>query len=76
MNRASKGWVPGATKLLLGCAIAAAASNASWSQTADPGATAPVPTAESRRALIDSGESPDLFLLYTGDVIGYLDPCG
>ena len=29
-----------------------------------------------RRALIDDGESPDLFLLQTGDVIGYLDPCG
>ena len=29
-----------------------------------------------RRALIDGGESPDLFLMYTGDVIGYLDPCG
>ena len=29
-----------------------------------------------RRALIDDGASPDLFLLQTGDVIGYLDPCG
>ena len=27
-------------------------------------------------ALISQGKSPDLFLLYTGDVIGYLDPCG
>jgi len=26
--------------------------------------------------LIASGESPDLFLLYTGDVIGYIEPCG
>ena len=76
MNRASKRWRPAATEVLLGCAIAAAASSVSWSQTADPGVTAPVATAESRRALIDPGESPDLFLLYTGDVIGYLDPCG
>ncbi len=30
----------------------------------------------ARRALIASGETPDLFLIYTGDVIGYLDPCG
>jgi hypothetical protein len=30
----------------------------------------------NRRALIASGEAPDLFLLHTGDVIGYLDPCG
>ena len=29
-----------------------------------------------RRSLIADGETPDLFLLYTGDVIGYLDPCG
>ena len=27
-------------------------------------------------ALVVSGPAPDLFLLYTGDVIGYLDPCG
>ena len=32
--------------------------------------------AQTRRALIAAGESPDLFLLYTGDVIGYVDPCG
>jgi hypothetical protein len=29
-----------------------------------------------RKALIASGVAPDLFLLSTGDVIGYLDPCG
>ena len=27
-------------------------------------------------ALVVSGREPDLFLLYTGDVIGYIDPCG
>jgi hypothetical protein len=26
--------------------------------------------------LISSGPDPDLFLMYTGDVIGYLDACG
>lgn len=47
----------------------------------NPAAKTPV-TAEDteapvdRRALIDGGETPGLFLLYTGDVIGYLDPCG
>jgi len=41
---------------------------------ADPQPTEPA--ADSRRSLIDAGESPDLFVLYTGDVIGYLDPCG
>ena len=26
--------------------------------------------------LVKAGSAPDAFLLYTGDVIGYLDPCG
>ena len=26
--------------------------------------------------LVRAGEAPDLVLLYTGDVIGHLDPCG
>jgi hypothetical protein len=26
--------------------------------------------------LVASGPAPDLILLYTGDVIGFLDPCG
>ncbi len=32
--------------------------------------------AQTRRALIASGDNPYLMLLYTGDVIGYVDPCG
>lgn len=27
-------------------------------------------------ALIAAGDAPELILLYTGDVIGYLEPCG
>jgi hypothetical protein len=27
-------------------------------------------------ALVAPGSAPDLIFLYTGDVIGYLDPCG
>ncbi len=42
-------------------------------QTPDPAGPDP---ATPRRSLIAAGETPDLFLLYTGDVIGYLDPCG
>lgn len=38
--------------------------------------SARVPAQEATAALIMSGDSPDLFLLYTGDVIGYLEPCG
>jgi hypothetical protein len=29
-----------------------------------------------RAGLVAAGEPPDLMLLYTGDVIGYVDPCG
>jgi len=33
--------------------------------------------AQSRDAgLVPDGEAPGLLLLYSGDVIGYLDPCG
>jgi hypothetical protein len=35
-----------------------------------------IPAQEATGALIAGGERPDLFLLYTGDVIGYLEPCG
>ena len=28
------------------------------------------------RGLIPPGDAPALDLIYTGDVIGYLDPCG
>ena len=31
---------------------------------------------QDRGGLVPDGDSPGLFLLYTGDVIGYLDPCG
>lgn len=39
-------------------------------------ALAPGPAAESEEPLIADGPAPDLILLYTGDVIGYLGPCG
>ena len=31
---------------------------------------------EQAAGLVTGGEKPDLFLLYTGDVIGYVEPCG
>jgi hypothetical protein len=36
----------------------------------------PAPAQGGRRAIVVDGETPDLMLLYTGDVIGYIDPCG
>ncbi len=32
--------------------------------------------AQATGGLIKDGHAPDLFLIYTGDVIGYIDPCG
>jgi hypothetical protein len=32
--------------------------------------------AGSRRDLVEDGSAPGLFLVYTGDVIGYIEPCG
>ncbi len=32
--------------------------------------------AQAAQGLIKDGHPPDLFLIYTGDVIGYIDPCG
>jgi hypothetical protein len=36
----------------------------------------PVLPAADRDTLIADGPAPDLILLYTGDVIGYVGPCG
>jgi len=35
-----------------------------------------VSTSPPAGALVAPGDAPDLTLLYTGDVIGYVDPCG
>ena len=63
---------------LIGCAFAAASAVSSRAQNtpAPTAGSAPRGSLEARKALVATGDSPDLFLLYTGDVIGYLDPCG
>jgi hypothetical protein len=40
------------------------------------GAQQGVSTSPPPGALVAPGNPPDLTLLYTGDVIGYVDPCG
>lgn len=37
-----------------------------------------IPTAANNATanLVSEGATPDLILVYTGDVIGYIDPCG
>ncbi len=42
---------------------------------AAPGAPAPAQQAGTG-SLINPGETPELMLLYTGDVIGFVEPCG
>lgn len=70
------------TVALAGCTAAVALGTLCWgaSDATDPvPATATgqrAPAAQTPSALIPSGDVPDLFLLYTGDVIGYIDPCG
>jgi hypothetical protein len=68
------------TAWALGCVLGAAATAPAWAQArpqAERDATAsPKPTAHAQRTLIARGDPPDLFLLYTGDVLGYVDPCG
>ena len=55
--------------ILTGLAVGVMCGTLSLAQTVQPGSI-------QRESLIATGDTPDLFLLYTGDVIGYLDPCG
>jgi len=49
---------------------------ASWAQgPADDAAAAEV-ARQGTQGLIMKTEPPGLFLLYSGDVIGYIEPCG
>jgi hypothetical protein len=63
------------TAALVGFAIVAVVWMPAWTQSprGEPRGGA---AGTARRTLIASGDAPDLFLLFTGDVIGYLDPCG
>ena len=68
-----------ASRNAVGAALGAVAILTALTTTRGQGAP-PAPVAEATptqpTALIEGGEAPDLFLVYTGDVIGYLDPCG
>jgi hypothetical protein len=58
-----RGWWLGAAVLALGAVWFSSRLTAQEAQ-------------EGPSALIQTGERPDFFLLYTGDVIGYVEPCG
>jgi len=36
----------------------------------------PAAAGDATANLVSVGSTPDLILVYTGDVIGYVDPCG
>ena len=61
--------------LTAGVLLGPAAATAQETKTSD-GVNAAVQRAPGKQQLIASGDTPDLLLLYTGDVIGYVDPCG
>ena len=61
-----------ATALTL-AALAATGGPVAYAQGADEGQVSFRPP---RGAMIAPGPGADLTLLYTGDVIGYVDPCG
>ena len=51
------------------------AGNAVEAQTS-PSTTQPQNFRPPAGALVAPGDAPELTLLYTGNVVGYLDPCG
>ena len=73
MNRLNRGYVRLAACALALAAIAAGSGAAVQAQDEAAGQQSYRPP---RGAMIAQGKTADLTLLYTGDVIGYIDPCG
>jgi hypothetical protein len=65
-----------AARILVAAAALAAAG--AWAEAPPPtgGASPPRSLEPPADVLVASGAAPDLIFLYTGDVIGYLEPCG
>jgi hypothetical protein len=63
---------------LLLATTAALSASVAWAQLLPPSGAASVPRSLEPPAdvLVAPGPAPDLILLHTGDVIGYLEPCG
>ncbi len=60
-------------------AAAALCAAVAWAQEAPKPPAAPLPARgldPPAGALVASGNPPDVIFLYTGDVIGYIEPCG
>jgi hypothetical protein len=73
MERFNRGYVRLAAGALMLAAVAAGSGAAVHAQEEAAGQQSYRPP---RGAMIAPGKTADLTLLYTGDVIGYIDPCG
>jgi hypothetical protein len=73
----ARGWAAvGAAALVFAVAPLSAPSLAQTDGSADPGRPAARSYKLPAGALIAPGDDPTLTLLYTGNVVGYVDPCG
>jgi hypothetical protein len=60
-------------------AAAALCAAGAWAQEASKPSAAALPARSLEPppgALVAAGGAPDVIFLYTGDVIGYIEPCG
>ena len=66
-------------------ALVALGAAGAWAQVQPPQPSPPQPQAAALSArsleppggvLVAPGNAPDVIFLYTGDVIGYVEPCG
>lgn len=70
-------WCKWLIPLVASCLLGTvAATQPGAGEPVEPGKTPPVNPKPVGASLITPGDAPGLFLLFTGDVIGSLDPCG
>lgn len=76
-------WQRGISAVWLTAAVLAASATGTWAQEAVPRPAGSASANVLNRslsppggALIAPGTDPDVTLLYTGNVIGYVEPCG
>jgi len=73
----SGGWAAlGMATLVLAMAPLASPSLAQSGGTVDPGTPSGRSYVLPPGALIAPGDNPTITMLYTGNVVGYVDPCG
>ena len=76
-RRSSLSWLLAAAALATGLVVAAPASAPAPAAAAAPAApVVPRSLDVPDGALVAGGAAPELDLLYTGDVIGFIEPCG